>query len=98
MRLCKPNISKDAMAIREPPIATTRGGCWLRSESPFSAFDAAVVLTVRVAVTAVAPVITRGEATEHVGGSATPAGPPATAQLRATVPVKPPLGVIVMVE
>ena len=51
-----------------------------------------------VAVTAVAPVITGGDATEHVGASASPAGPPVTAQLKATLPVKPPLGVIVMVD
>jgi hypothetical protein len=34
---------------------------------------------------------------EHVGGLTVPLGP-VTAQLRATVPVKPPLGVIVIIE
>lgn len=36
--------------------------------------------------------------TKHVGASAPPAGPPETAQFRAMLPVRPPLGVIVMVE
>ena len=94
-----PDNSRDAMAITEPPIAMPRGGLWLRAtELPLAAADAAVVLTVSVAVTAVAPVIAGGVVTEHVGASAPPMGPPVTAQLRATLPVKPPLGLIVMVE
>ena len=50
------------------------------------------------AVTAVAPVIGGGAVTEHVGESAAPMGPPLTAQLRDTLPVKPPLGLIITVE
>jgi hypothetical protein len=53
---------------------------------------------VRVAVTAVFPVIAGGAVTEHVGASAPPMGPPVTAQLRDTLPVKPPLGLMVMVD
>jgi hypothetical protein len=58
---------------------------------------AAAVLTVSVADTAVVPVMAGGAATEQVGGSTAVAGP-VTAQVRATVPVKPLLGVIVIVE
>jgi hypothetical protein len=65
---------------------------------PLAALDAAVVLTVSVAMTAVAKVIAGGAVTEHVGASAPPVGPAVMAQLRTTVPVKPPLGVIVMVD
>ena len=97
--LRNPNISRDAMAIREPPIATTPGGvCLPATGPPFTTLDAGVVLTVSVVVTAVAPVIAGGDAVEHVGGSASPVGPPATEQLRATLPVNPPLGVIVIVD
>jgi hypothetical protein len=53
---------------------------------------------VRAAVTAVVPVIAGGTVTEHVGASAPPTGPPVTAQVRDTLPVKPPLGLIVMVD
>jgi hypothetical protein len=60
--------------------------------------DAAVVLTVSVAVTGAPPVVAGAAVTEHVGASAAPMGPPETAQLRATLPVKPPVGVIVMVD
>ena len=51
-----------------------------------------------VAVTGVVPEIAGGAVTEHVGASVPPVGPLETAQLSATPPVKPPLGVIVMVE
>jgi hypothetical protein len=57
-----------------------------------------VVLTVSVAVTAAVPEIAAGAVTEQVGISTAPAGLPVTAQVRATVPVKPPLGVIVTVD
>ena len=57
-----------------------------------------MVLTVRVALTALAPVIAGGAETEHVGASTPPAGVLVTAQLKATLPVKPPLGVIVTVD
>ena len=98
-RMGNPNQSSDAMATTEPPIATPRGGCcagaagWL-----YAAADAAMVLRVSVAVTEVPPVIAGGAVTEHVGASAAPVGPPETAQLRATLPVKPPVGVMVMVD
>jgi hypothetical protein len=58
----------------------------------------AVVFTVSVAVTGALPVVAGGAVTEHVGTSAASMGPPETAQLRATLPVKPPVGVIVMVD
>ncbi len=73
-------------------------GRWLRIAKWLLAVVAAVVFTVSVAVTAAAPTIAGGFVTEHVGASAPPIGPPATAQLRATAPVKPPPGMIVMVD
>jgi hypothetical protein len=94
-----PNQSSDAMATTEPPIATLRCGCCARATGWLSAAaDAAVVLTVSVAVTGAPPVIAGGAVTEHVGVSAAPMGPPEAAQLRATLPVKPPVGVIVTVD
>jgi hypothetical protein len=59
--------------------------------------DAAVVLTVSVAVTAAVPVIAAGWVTEQTGGSTEPAEP-VTVHERVTLPVKPPLGVTVIVE
>ena len=59
--------------------------------------DAAVVLTVSVAVTAAVPFIAAGWVTEQTGGSTEPAGP-VTVHERTTLPVKPPLGVTVIVE
>jgi hypothetical protein len=53
---------------------------------------------VRVAVTAAAPTIAGGVVTEHAGASTAPMGLLAKAQLRATLPVKPPLGLMVMVD
>ena len=96
-RMGNPKNSSDAMAIRAPPAPATRGGYCVRV-ALWVAADAAVVLMVSVAVTAAGPVIAGGTVTEHVGASAPPVGPPVTAQLRATLPVKPPLGLIVMVE
>ena len=58
---------------------------------------AAVVLTVSVAVTAAVPVMAGGAATEQVGRS-TAVAEPVTVQESATEPVKPPLGLIVIVE
>ena len=63
-----------------------------------AAVDAAVVLTVSIAVTAAVPAIAGGAVTEQVGASTPPMGPPVTAQLRANVPLKPPPGVMVMVD
>jgi hypothetical protein len=59
--------------------------------------DAAVVLTMSVADTDDAVVIDIGAATEQLGTSTVP-GEPVTAQESITVPEKPPLGVIVIVE
>jgi hypothetical protein len=89
-RMGNPNQSSDAMATTEPPIAAPR--------VLSAAADAAVVLTVSVAVTGAPPVIAGGAVTEHVGASAAPMGPPEAAQLRVTLPVKPPVGVIVTVD
>jgi hypothetical protein len=69
-----------------------RNGLWRAAAAP------AIVFTVRVAVAAAAPEIAGGCETEHVGVSTAPAGLAVTAHARATVPVKPPLGVTVMVE
>ena len=61
---------------------------------------AAVVLMVRVAVSAVAPVILTGLVVPKlkVGGSLPPVGPDVTEAVSVTLPVKPPLGVTVTVE
>jgi len=97
-RIGSPNNSRDDKAIVEPGIATPHS-CWLPiAKWSLAVVDAAVVFTVSVAVTAAAPTIAGGLVTEHVGASAPSIGPPATAQLRATMPVKPPPGVIVMVD
>ena len=58
---------------------------------------AAVVLTVSVADTAAIELMAGGAATEQVGRSTAVAGP-VTVQESATEPVKPPLGMIVIVE
>jgi hypothetical protein len=55
------------------------------------------VLTVSVALTACVPAIICGWLMEHVGGLTAPTGA-VTAQTRATLPVNPPLGVIVITE
>ena len=60
--------------------------------------DAAVVLTVSVAVTAPVPEIAVGAVAEQVGASTASAGLAVTAQVSVTVPVNPPVGVTVMVE
>jgi hypothetical protein len=59
--------------------------------------DAAVVLTVSLEVTTPVPVIAAGWVTEQIGGSTEPAGP-VTVHESETFPVKPPLGVTVIVE
>lgn len=59
---------------------------------------AAVLFTVSVAVTAVVPAIAGGAVTEQVGASVAPVGLVVTAQASATAPVKPPLGVTVIVD
>jgi hypothetical protein len=60
----------------------------------------AVVVTVSVAVPAVAPVMETGvvEPKLRVGALAAPAGELVIAAVRATLPVNPPLGVTVMVD
>jgi hypothetical protein len=63
-----------------------------------AAADAAEVLTVSVAVTGPVPEIAAGCAAEQVGVPTAPDGLAVTAQVSATLPVKPPLGVSVMVE
>ena len=59
---------------------------------------AAVVFMVIDVVTGCVPEIVAACAAEHVGESVAPDGPEVIAQLRATLPVKPPLGVIVTVD
>src|SRR5580698_3889114 len=71
--------------------------CRLRSRAALGP-DAPVVLTVSVAVTAAVAEIAAGWLTEQVGILAAPAGLDVTAHARLTAPVKPPLGVMVMVE
>ena len=53
---------------------------------------------VSLAVTAWVPDMAEGWETVQVGGSTAPAGLLLIAQVRATVPVNPPAGVMVMVE
>ena len=55
-------------------------------------------MMVRFEVTAAVPDIEAGCEAVHVGGSIAPAGLVVMAQVTATAPVKPPLGVIVTVE
>src|SRR5580700_11159281 len=93
--------NRNAAKALPPPSANIRL-CWLRKAVaawPVALDEllAAVVLTVSVAVTAAVPVMAGGAATEQVGGSIAAAGP-VTAQESATEPVKPPLGMIVIVE
>jgi hypothetical protein len=75
-----------------PTWKVRRNGSWS------AALDAAVVLMVSVAVTGAVPEIDAAGDTEQVGISTVPAGLPVTAQVRATVPMKPPLGVMVIAE
>ena len=84
---------RSSAAITPPPKETLR-----RSRSWTTALDTAVVLTVSVAVTGAVPEIAAGAGTEQDGISTAPAGLPVTAQVRATLPVNPPVGVIVTVD
>jgi hypothetical protein len=63
-----------------------------------AALVAAVVLTVRVEVTAVADVTLIGLVIVQVGASVAPLGLVVTEQLRVTLPVNPPAGVTEMVD
>jgi hypothetical protein len=63
-----------------------------------AAVDAGVVLIVSVDVTDSVPEMAGGAVAEQVGASTAPDGPAVTAQVSATLPVNPPLGVNVMVE
>jgi hypothetical protein len=60
--------------------------------------DAPVVLTMSAAATADVLLINSGVATEQLGALTAPDGLLVRAQLSATLPVKPPVGVIVIVE
>jgi hypothetical protein len=55
-------------------------------------------LTVSVEVTAAVPVIEAGWLAEQAGASTAPVGPAPMAHATATLPVNPPLGVIVTVD
>ena len=91
----RPGTLKKNNAARATPPPTgkvRRIGSWS------AVLDAAVVLIASVAVTGAVPEIAAGAVTEQVGISTAPAGLPVTAQVRATVPVKPPVGVIVTVD
>lgn len=85
---------KSKAATTKPPLAAKNlfSG---RSKAPLVA---AVVVTVRVAVCEAAPdTLTDPGVNAHVAGSFAPLGP-ATEQARATLPVKPPEGVTVIVD
>jgi len=83
--------------IAPPPVyqGISRCVCWAWLQPP-----AAVVVMVRVAVPAVAPVMSTGlvEPKLRVGGSTAPLGLEVTAAVNVTSPVKPLAGVTVMVE
>jgi hypothetical protein len=83
----------NAARATPPPIGDIR-----RSGSWTTALDTAVVPMVSVAVTGVVPEIAAGALTEQAGMSTAPTGLLVTVQLRDTVPVKPLLGVTVIVE
>jgi hypothetical protein len=87
-----PKKSIAAMPTPPPTAKICSSGLWS------AAADAAVVLMVSDAVTAAAPEIAAGAAGKHVGVSTAPDGLSVTAQLNATVPENPPVGVTVMVE
>jgi hypothetical protein len=85
---------KNSVASATPPeqVKIRFSGLWS------AAVDAAVVLIVRLAVTAAVPEMAAGEMVEQVGTSTEPDGAAVTAHVSTTLPVNPPLGVIVMVE
>ena len=85
----KANNSRAANAA-PPPMGSNR------SFGKASAAEAGVVLTVKVAVPGVVPVMLTGEVTEQVGAALPVVAD--TAQLSATEPVKPATGVTTMVE
>jgi hypothetical protein len=93
--------NRNAARALPPPSANTRlcslGKAVAAWPVALDGLLAAVVLTVSVAVTAAVPVMAGGAAKEQVGRSTAVAGP-VTVQESATEPVKPPLGVIVIVE
>src|ERR1700733_8474169 len=93
--------NRNATRAPPPPSANFRLCCLRKAVAAWPvALDellAAVVLTVSVADTPVIPVMASGAETEQVGGSTAVAGP-VTVQESATEPVKPPLGLIVIVE
>ena len=83
-----------AAAIVPPPPSPNRGCFELRRE----AVAVPVVLMVSEAVTGVVPEMAEGWLMEQVGISIAAAGLSVSAQVRATVPVNPPLGVTVIVD
>jgi len=82
---------KSTRARTAPPVEGQKSPAGLSR-----AAAAAVVFAVRVAV--VTPLTLTEDGTLHVGGSVAPAGEEVTAQLMVSAPVKPPDGVMVMVD
>jgi hypothetical protein len=83
--------SSDASVAPPPKANICLIGLWS------AAVDPAVVLTVSVAVTAV-PAMAAGAVAEQVGASTESDGLAVTAHVSVTMPVNPPLGVMVMIE
>jgi len=83
---------RDAKAML-PPTVRLRGRRFSSAATVL-----AVLFTVSVAMTAVVPVMDGGVVTEQVGSSVAPVGVAVTAQLSATAPINPPLGVTVIVD
>ena len=95
----RPGMPKSKMQARAAPPAGNQGtprGMRLAVVQPL----AAVVEMVRVALPAVAPVMLTGlvEPKLKVGRSCAPLGLEVTAAVSATLPVKPPAGVTVIVD
>lgn len=87
------------MQAKAAPPPAYHGTLW-RVEEVAEQPMACVVVMVRLAVPAVAPAMLTGvvEPKLKVGGFTAPAGPEVTAAVSATLPVKPPDGVTVMME
>lgn len=94
LRLRKGRKKSSAAKVPPPPRRRNRRSIGLRS----AALDAAVVLMVSVDVTGPVPEMGAGWAAEQVGASIAPDGWEVMAQVSATLPINPPLGVTVMVE
>ena len=95
-RFGKPKSRMQARVV--PPVAYYQGG--VPCLGSIAALVAAAVEMVSVAVAALEPLMATGvvDPKLKVGGSTAPDGPDVMAAVNATLPVKPPAGVSVIVE